>query len=141
MERIGKKERIGKNWKEEKKGRRKKERKNEITDNIQKRKKERKKEKKTDMPAHLQKGVACDHSPASVHLMMGSPMRTNPSVQMYWTVWPTKCLPPSKRRPLAGGRGPGHWMAAAADKKRERKYITEINSDYLEKNGNFPVID
>ena len=39
---------------------------------------------------YLQKGGAWDHNPDSVHLIIGSPMRTNPSLQEYCTVLPTR---------------------------------------------------
>ena len=60
---------------------------------------------------YLQNGGACDHNPDSVHLIMGSPMSTNPSLQLYWTVLPTKQCPLSITLPFKGGKGEGQDMA------------------------------
>lgn len=60
---------------------------------------------------HLQKGVEWDHLPDSVQLIMGSPKRTKPSLQLYWTVSPTKCLSEVDILPLVRGRGGGHSTA------------------------------
>ena len=38
----------------------------------------------------LQNGGACDHNPDSVQRITGSPIKTNPSLQKYWTVLPTR---------------------------------------------------
>lgn len=60
---------------------------------------------------YLQNGGACDHNPDSVHLIMGSPISTNPSLQLYWTVLPTKQCPLSITLPFKGGKGEGQDMA------------------------------
>ena len=39
---------------------------------------------------NLQNGGACDHNPDSVQRITGSPIKTNPSLQKYWTVLPTR---------------------------------------------------
>ena len=61
--------------------------------------------------ARLQNGVEWDHNPDSVHRMIGSPMRTNPSLHAYWTVLPTKCCPLSNNLPFSGDKGGGHSTA------------------------------
>ena len=57
------------------------------------------------LQALLQNGVLCDHTPSSVHILTGSPMRINPSSQTLCTVDPTLLSPEVTIDPYTGGLG------------------------------------
>jgi len=74
---------------------------------------------------YLQNGGECDQNPFSVHMMLDSPTRVWPSLQLNVTRAPTvkrrwlRLVPPM--RPLSGAIGITHWMTTVEKNERERR--------------------